>query len=46
VSARDPKAFLAEIKNRRCFLLHLSEGTDPAAHRHFDPLRLDGDQLL
>lgn len=44
VSARDPKAFLAEIKKRRCFLLHLSEGTDPAAHKHFEALRLDGDQ--
>jgi 5-methylthioadenosine/S-adenosylhomocysteine deaminase len=40
VQASDPQAFLAEIKRKRCFLLHLSEGTDDGAHRHFEALQL------
>jgi 5-methylthioadenosine/S-adenosylhomocysteine deaminase len=42
VDARDPQAFLNEIEQRKCFLLHLSEGTDDAAHQHFEALSLGG----
>jgi 5-methylthioadenosine/S-adenosylhomocysteine deaminase len=44
VDARDPQAFLAEIENKTCFLLHLSEGTDDAAHKHFEALQLPGNK--
>jgi 5-methylthioadenosine/S-adenosylhomocysteine deaminase len=44
VDAKDPQGFLTEIEKRRCFLLHLSEGTDEAAHQHFEALHLPGDQ--
>jgi 5-methylthioadenosine/S-adenosylhomocysteine deaminase len=44
VDAKDPQAFLAEIEKKTCFLLHLSEGTDEAAHRHFEALRLPGNK--
>ncbi len=40
VQASDPQAFLAELKAKQCFLLHLSEGTDDAAHKHFEALAL------
>jgi 5-methylthioadenosine/S-adenosylhomocysteine deaminase len=42
VDASDPQAFLAEIEKKTCFLLHLSEGTDTAAHQHFEALALGG----
>jgi 5-methylthioadenosine/S-adenosylhomocysteine deaminase len=42
VDARNPQAFLTEIERKKCFLLHLSEGTDDAAHRHFEALGLPG----
>ncbi|MGA9676191.1 MAG: amidohydrolase family protein [Mycobacterium sp.] len=44
VDARDPQAFLTEIKKKTCFLLHLSEGTDEPAHKHFEALQLPGGQ--
>ncbi len=44
VDASDPQAFLAEIEKKTCFLLHLSEGTDPAAHAHFQALQLPGNK--
>ena len=44
VDAKDPQAFLAEIEKKTCFLLHLSEGTDTAAHQHFEALALPGDK--
>lgn len=44
VDAKDPQAFLKEIEQKHCFLLHLSEGTDNAAHQHFEALRLSGEQ--
>ena len=40
VDARDPQAFLAQIEQKKCFVLHLSEGTDDAAHKHFEALAL------
>ena len=42
VDASDPQAFLNEIERKQCFLLHLSEGTDDAAHKHFEALGLPG----
>jgi cytosine/adenosine deaminase-related metal-dependent hydrolase len=36
VAASDPQAFLTEINKKTCFLLHLSEGTDEPAHKHFE----------
>jgi cytosine/adenosine deaminase-related metal-dependent hydrolase len=44
VDAGDPQAFLTEIKRKTCFLLHLSEGTDDAAYKHFEALQLPGGQ--
>jgi 5-methylthioadenosine/S-adenosylhomocysteine deaminase len=44
VEAKDPQAFLAEIEKKTCFLLHLSEGTDDAAHKHFEALQLPGNK--
>jgi 5-methylthioadenosine/S-adenosylhomocysteine deaminase len=44
VDAKDPQGFLKEIEQKTCFLLHLSEGTDEAAHKHFEALQLPGDQ--
>ena len=44
VDASDPQAFLAEIEKKTCFLLHLSEGTDEAAHKHFEALQLPGNK--
>ncbi len=44
VDASDPQAFLAEIDKKTCFLLHLSEGTDEAAHKHFEALQLPGNK--
>jgi imidazolonepropionase-like amidohydrolase len=44
VDARNPQAFLTEIEKKKCFLLHLSEGTDVAAHNHFEALHLAGNQ--
>jgi cytosine/adenosine deaminase-related metal-dependent hydrolase len=40
VQATDPQAFLRELQHKKCLLLHLSEGTDPAAHKHFEALQL------
>jgi hypothetical protein len=42
VEASDPQAFLRELGHKKCFLLHLSEGSDDAAHRHFEALQLPG----
>jgi hypothetical protein len=43
VDASDAASFLARLKKTRCFLLHLSEGTDSAAHKHFEALQIDDD---
>jgi 5-methylthioadenosine/S-adenosylhomocysteine deaminase len=42
VKASDPEAFLRELQHKKCLLLHLSEGTDDAAHKHFEALQLPG----
>lgn len=42
VDARSASAFLERLKKETCFLLHLSEGVDPSAHKHFEALRIEG----
>jgi hypothetical protein len=37
VDASDGASFLARLQKASCLLLHLSEGTNPAAHKHFEP---------
>ncbi len=38
VASKDANAFRAQLKKAKCYLLHLSEGTDAAAHAHFEAL--------
>ncbi len=40
IEARDAQLFLARLLKQSCFLLHLSEGTDQAARRHFLALQI------
>ncbi len=40
VDARSPERFLARLKKQSCLLLHLSEGVDKTARRHFSALQL------
>ncbi len=42
--AREAAAFLKEIEHKTCFLLHLSEGTNAAAHEHFEALHIAGEK--
>jgi 5-methylthioadenosine/S-adenosylhomocysteine deaminase len=35
VDARDAASFLARLAQKKCFLLHLAEGVDETARRHF-----------
>lgn len=44
VDAKDASKFLTAIEKKKCYLLHLSEGTDDAAHKHFEALDIDGDK--
>ncbi len=47
VDARSPERFLARLKKQTCFLLHLSEGVDQTARKHFRALRLpDGEWAI
>ena len=39
VEAKSRDAFLKRLKQQTCLLLHLSEGTNDAAHKHFLALR-------
>jgi cytosine/adenosine deaminase-related metal-dependent hydrolase len=43
VAAASAEAFLAALKRKQCYILHLSEGTDDAARAHFLALDLPGD---
>jgi 5-methylthioadenosine/S-adenosylhomocysteine deaminase len=38
VASKDATAFRAALRKAKCYLLHLSEGTDDAAHKHFEAL--------
>ncbi len=40
VDAKDANRFLARLKKSSCFLLHLSEGVDESARKHFQSLQL------
>jgi len=40
VEATDAEHFLARISGKQKLILHLSEGVDPSAHRHFEALHL------
>lgn len=43
VAAKDVQAFLARLKKEKtCYLLHLSEGTDATARRAFQALQIGG----
>ena len=47
VEAKDAGKFMARLESSSCLLLHLSEGTNTAAHNHFDALHLpDGSWAL
>jgi len=43
VEATDVTSFLHRLQGSTCLLLHLSEGTDTAAHEHFESLHIAGD---
>jgi 5-methylthioadenosine/S-adenosylhomocysteine deaminase len=43
VDAKDAAGFLATLRRKRCYVLHLSEGTDEAARNHFLALKMAGD---
>lgn len=42
VDAADAAAFLARLRSDKILLLHLSEGVDQIARRHFSALQVDG----
>ncbi len=44
VEATDVAAFLHRLESSTCLLLHLSEGTDVAAHEHFEALHIADDE--
>jgi cytosine/adenosine deaminase-related metal-dependent hydrolase len=44
VDASDASSFRTRLKKSSCLLLHLAEGTNAAAYRHFEALRLPGDE--
>src|SRR5215210_7861885 len=44
VDAGDAVSFLRSIQRKRCYILHLSEGTDEAARNHFLALRISDHQ--
>jgi 5-methylthioadenosine/S-adenosylhomocysteine deaminase len=47
VEARDANLFLARLLKQSCFLLHLSEGTDATARKHFLALQTsDGEWAI
>jgi 5-methylthioadenosine/S-adenosylhomocysteine deaminase len=41
VDGKTPRQFLERLKKQSCFLLHLSEGKDATARKHFQALRID-----
>ena len=44
VDAADAASFLRSLKRKRCYILHLSEGTDEAARNHFLALKMGAGQ--
>jgi 5-methylthioadenosine/S-adenosylhomocysteine deaminase len=43
IASKDAEHFLAQLKKSSCMLLHLSEGSDENAHKHFESLKLPND---
>jgi hypothetical protein len=44
VDATDAQSFLARLGQKRCYLLHLAEGVDDSARKHFLSLQIAADQ--
>jgi 5-methylthioadenosine/S-adenosylhomocysteine deaminase len=44
VDATDAQSFLARLGQKQCYLLHLAEGTDDSARKHFLSLRMPPDE--
>ncbi len=44
VDAATAAKFFERLKKQSCFLLHLSEGTDEKARKHFQALQIDADR--
>lgn len=44
VDAATASRFLERLKKQSCFLLHLSEGTDAKARKHFEALQIDAER--
>lgn len=44
IAARDASHFLTHLKKTSCLLLHLSEGTNASAYKHFKDLRINADE--
>lgn len=42
IAAKEVEKFAAKLKKSSCLLLHLSEGRDDKARKHFEALRLNG----
>jgi 5-methylthioadenosine/S-adenosylhomocysteine deaminase len=42
IAAKDVEKFAKQLQKASCLLLHLSEGRDDKARRHFEALRLNG----
>jgi hypothetical protein len=40
IASKDAEHFLSQLKKSSCMLLHLSEGADEKAHKHFEALKL------
>jgi len=40
VESKSVEAFFQRLKRSSCLLLHLSEGVDPSAHKHFEALKI------
>src|SRR6266568_7125399 len=41
VDAKDARSFLARLAQKKCYLLHLSEGVDDSARKHFTSLEFE-----
>ncbi len=44
ITARDAEKFAKQIQKSSCLLLHLSEGTNASARRHFENLQFNADE--
>jgi cytosine/adenosine deaminase-related metal-dependent hydrolase len=44
ITARDAEKFSKQLQKSSCLLLHLSEGTNPSAHKHFEDLKLSANE--